>query len=328
MTKTKFFVPLILMLFFGLASSAFSQQRENMTVADCDSIDPKPRAGTGSYTYVDTQGKLCTNASSSGGASETTLLQAVTKLTDILTQLESTLSVSVASALPAGDNNIGNADIATVPPDPFGANADPAATAGGTGTIQAKLRYITSRISDMATDIAAILADTTPVPVTYTARQFQVPLTAITFTESGGSAVFTPKNIATGAGRVSAQFDRGAGALATVLKWEATFKAGSAVTIGLPVRVYAYCSESASSAADLAADGGVSVETLLSNFTVLGEIIANANSVGPFYATGKAWLEGRYCVVGLWNASGQTLTNVNGDNKITLTPIPFQSVTQ
>jgi hypothetical protein len=47
-------------------------------------------------------------------------------------------------SIAAGDNNIGNVDIVTVPADPFGANADAAATAGGTGSIQAKLRNLTS----------------------------------------------------------------------------------------------------------------------------------------------------------------------------------------
>lgn len=41
----------------------------------------------------------------------------------------------------AGDNNIGNVDIVTVPTDPFGANAD---AASATGSISAKLRFIAS----------------------------------------------------------------------------------------------------------------------------------------------------------------------------------------
>lgn len=47
-------------------------------------------------------------------------------------------SVSISS-ISAGDNNIGNVDIVTVPTDPFGANAD---AASATGSISAKLRFI------------------------------------------------------------------------------------------------------------------------------------------------------------------------------------------
>lgn len=42
-------------------------------------------------------------------------------------------------SIAAGDNNIGNVDIVTVPTDPFGANAD---AASATGSISAKLRFI------------------------------------------------------------------------------------------------------------------------------------------------------------------------------------------
>jgi hypothetical protein len=53
----------------------------------------------------------------------------------------------------AGDNNIGNVDIVTVPADPFGANADAAATAGSTGSIQAKLRLMTSQLDSIKTAV-------------------------------------------------------------------------------------------------------------------------------------------------------------------------------
>ena len=48
-------------------------------------------------------------------------------------------SVSLAAALPAGTNNIGDVDVLTVPADPFGVNAD---AASATGSISAKLRFI------------------------------------------------------------------------------------------------------------------------------------------------------------------------------------------
>ncbi len=56
----------------------------------------------------------------------------------------------------AGDNNIGNVDIVTVPADPFGANADAAATAGSTGSIQAKLRLMTSQLDAIKTSVETL----------------------------------------------------------------------------------------------------------------------------------------------------------------------------
>jgi hypothetical protein len=59
-------------------------------------------------------------------------------------------------ALAAGTNNIGDVDVLTVPADPFGANADAAATAGSTGSIQAKLRLMTSQLDSIKTAVEVI----------------------------------------------------------------------------------------------------------------------------------------------------------------------------
>jgi hypothetical protein len=154
-------------------------------------------------------------------------------------------------------------------------------------------------------------------------KVYQVPETAIVFTESGGDAVFTPKNIANGAGRISTQLDRGTVAKAMRYRWEAQFKGAAAVAIGSGVRVYLHAAHSAAAAVDGGqSDAGISAETQLSNWALVGQVVASTNAVGPFYASGVVTILGRYLSVGLWNASGQTLTNVNGDNKITLVPIP------
>lgn len=64
-------------------------------------------------------------------------------------------NMDVAS-IAAGDNNIGNVDVVTVPSDPFGANADAAATAGSTGTMQAKLRLVTSQLDSIKTAVETL----------------------------------------------------------------------------------------------------------------------------------------------------------------------------
>lgn len=48
-------------------------------------------------------------------------------------------TVAINTAIPVGNNNIGDVDVVTVPTDPFGANAD---AASATGSISAKLRYL------------------------------------------------------------------------------------------------------------------------------------------------------------------------------------------
>lgn len=78
-----------------------------------------------------------------GAATEATLSALNAKVTAC-----DTGNVTIGSALPAGVNNIGDVDVATVPSDPFGANADAAST---TGSISAKLRRL-------ATDLNAIVS--------------------------------------------------------------------------------------------------------------------------------------------------------------------------
>lgn len=62
-------------------------------------------------------------------------------------------NVDLASAIPAGTNNIGDVDVLTVPADPFGANADAAVAAGAVGSIQAKLRRLTTDLDAVKTAV-------------------------------------------------------------------------------------------------------------------------------------------------------------------------------
>jgi len=61
-----------------------------------------------------------------------------------------TFAVQNNAATPAGNNNIGDVDIVTVPTDPFGANADAASVSG---SISAKLRAIATAIGSTAWDL-------------------------------------------------------------------------------------------------------------------------------------------------------------------------------
>lgn len=72
---------------------------------------------------------------------------------------EATLG-SIKTAVELIDNMISGSeaqvDVVTVPADPFGANADAAATAGGTGSMQAKLRLVTSQLDAIKTAVEAL----------------------------------------------------------------------------------------------------------------------------------------------------------------------------
>jgi len=77
--------------------------------------------------------------------------QSALPITDNAGSLTVDGAVSLAAAVPAGNNNIGDVDIVTVPADPFGANADAIVAAGAVGSIQAKLRRATQGLEDLKT---------------------------------------------------------------------------------------------------------------------------------------------------------------------------------
>lgn len=66
------------------------------------------------------------------------------------------VDVATLPALPAGTNNIGDVDVLTVPADPFGTNADAAVLAGATGSIQAKLRRLSADLDAIKTAVEII----------------------------------------------------------------------------------------------------------------------------------------------------------------------------
>lgn len=87
-------------------------------------------------------------------------------LTELAAAIDTELQVDVVGALPAGNNNIGDVDIAsiaagtnnigdvdvlTVPADPFGANAD---ASSATGSISAKLRAIATAVEILDNAVA------------------------------------------------------------------------------------------------------------------------------------------------------------------------------
>jgi hypothetical protein len=89
------------------------------------------------------------------------------------------LKVSPVAALPAGTNNIGDVDVASVPFDPFGANADAAVSAGATGSLSAKLRAISRDIGALLAQIPASLGQKTmanSLAVTVASDQSAVPV--------------------------------------------------------------------------------------------------------------------------------------------------------
>jgi hypothetical protein len=156
------------------------------------------------------------------------------------------------------------------------------------------------------------------------------PEAAIVFTEVSGDVVFTPKNLGNLAGRVSAQLDRGAGAKAMRYRWEAKFSVQSSITpgaAGVQVELWIATAHSAAASVDSGlgqADAALTARNQLLMAMPVGVVVPHgtAAGVGPFNGSGYVDLYARYISVAYWNATGVSLTNVNGDNVVRLIPIP------
>lgn len=160
-----------------------------------------------------------------------------------------------------------------------------------------------------------------------TQQVFRALGTALVFKDSGGDAVITLQNLGFGVGRVSAQYDRGAGSKPMRHKWRGVFQFESAPVIGEIIEIHGY---EASSTANTTVDGtvGVADAALVSakraNSTWKLYVVVDTVSTGTdIVASGEVMILDRYFSVGVWNASaGDNLKNTANVNVITFTPMP------
>lgn len=153
-----------------------------------------------------------------------------------------------------------------------------------------------------------------------TNKIYQTAGTTVTFMNTGGDITLTLKNLAAGAGRVSNQWDRGAGSLPMRMKWEVAIKCGATVVVGTVYRIYMTVGTNITYA-DYVADAAIATETMFNNFALIGQAICSIVTSGTvFHANGIVEIPGRYVNLGLWNATGAIIDNADGTSWIKLTP--------
>jgi hypothetical protein len=158
-----------------------------------------------------------------------------------------------------------------------------------------------------------------------TSKIYFNPETARTFASAGDTA-FTPKNIASGNARVSAQWDRGAGAQPGLYRWFAKSKSGSAYTVGRAVQIFL---SQAKDATDIPGRLGTSDATVNSganstrNLSPVGSIVADVTTANEaLIASGTVFIYARYVSVFWLNDLGVALTNTDADHEFVLQAIP------
>lgn len=157
---------------------------------------------------------------------------------------------------------------------------------------------------------------------------YQAPGTTVTFKSSGGDVTFTNTSVSNGAGRISAQWDRGAGSKPGLYRWEATTKAAAALAVGVTLEIYLATAHVSSSQIDgnqSTADAAFSATDKRRNLQWVGAIVADSTTNGEVQnASGTVFITARYVSVVWWNALGQALSGTAGDHVFTLTPYPAE----
>ena len=140
---------------------------------------------------------------------------------------------------------------------------------------------------------------------------------------------FEMHNIAAGAGRQSAHWDRGVGAVPALFAWRAFVQFIANPVIPETVDFYLKTSGSDASATihpdndDGTGSAAVSAEDKLNNLQYLGSIVVDEAVLDkPMVASGTVYITARGVNVVMWNSTVDALTNDVDENGFYLTPVP------
>lgn len=149
--------------------------------------------------------------------------------------------------------------------------------------------------------------------------------TPITFCESGGDVVITLLNLAAGAGRVSARYDRGAGDKPVYHLWQGKFQFESAPVVGEAVEIYLFESDGTLADGVVGTADAALTAGMKSNGKLLGVVLAQTTDTATdFVASGVCEIWQRYYSIGVWNASAaDPLENTANVNKVIITPLAW-----
>jgi len=149
--------------------------------------------------------------------------------------------------------------------------------------------------------------------------------TPIVFRESGGDKVITLINLAFGAGRVSAQQDRGAGSVAELHEVIGVFQFETAPALGEAVEIYLFQSDGTYVDGTVGTADAALTSDKRKNGMMIGAVIVDTVSVttdivGRFQ---NVPISSRYYSIGVWNASaGDNLENTANASRVIVTPMP------
>lgn len=149
--------------------------------------------------------------------------------------------------------------------------------------------------------------------------------TPVVFRDSSGDVVITLQNLAFGAGRVSAQKDRGAGSLPRLHEVKGIFQFESAPIVGEVIEIYLFQSDGTYVDGTVGTSDAALTSDKRRNGMLIGAVIVDTTStgtdiVGTFQ---DVPISSRYYSIGVWNGSaGDNLKNTANTSRVIVTPMP------
>jgi hypothetical protein len=149
--------------------------------------------------------------------------------------------------------------------------------------------------------------------------------TPIVFRDSGGDRVLTLQNLGFGAGRVSAQYDRGSGSLAEPHEVIGVFQFETAPALGEAVELYLFQSDGTYMDGTLGTSDAALTADKRRNGILIGAVIVDTTSTATDIIARfqNVPITSRYYSIGVWNASaGDNLENTANASRVIVTPMP------
>lgn len=149
--------------------------------------------------------------------------------------------------------------------------------------------------------------------------------TPVVFRDSGGDVVMTLQNLGFGAGRVSAQRDRGAGSQSQLHEVTGVFQFETAPQIGEVIEIWLFQSDGTYVDGTVGTTDAALTSDKRRNGLFVGAVQVDTTStatdiVGRF---ADVPISSRYYSMGAWNAStGDNLRNVANTSRVIVTPQP------
>lgn len=151
------------------------------------------------------------------------------------------------------------------------------------------------------------------------------PETAILFADSAQAedATMTLSALASGAGRYSARYDRGAGARAALYEWILNFSLTGTNVVGAQVEVYVVRSDGtyadgALGTTDAALVTGKRNNLLFAGLAIVDQVTTNT----VMTARGYVWVPSRYISMGIWNATTLAFQTTTSLHQLYMVPVP------